>query len=311
MNQFTFGQKVNSEDAVKLPVKLAVSLMKDRKGVIELDLPVGGDLGNPKVNVWKLILQALKNLITKLAAAPFSALGSLVGGGGEEMGYVDFEYGKSEINDEQKLKLDTLAKALGQRPDIALEIHGGADSYEDAEILKHEKLMSLLVEVKRKELVAAGETDISTLEVVIEPMEYETYLRAAYAEAGFPKPKAVEVEQKPGQAGEEDITVSNIENLSENLDLDPPKNAVIPTIGAESPVELLPAVVIEQLLLEHIGLTEEELKALAVTRAEGVRDYLVENGMLSPDMIFMADPDISTRESEKEPPKNRVNFTLN
>ena len=311
MNQFTFGQKVNSEDAVKLPVKLAVSLMKDRKGVIELDLPVGGDLGNPKVNVWKLILQALKNLITKLAAAPFSALGSLVGGGGEEMGYVDFEYGKSEINDEQKLKLDTLAKALGQRPDIALEIHGGADSYEDAEILKHEKLMRLLVEVKRKELVAAGETDISTPEVVIEPMEYETYLRAAYAEAGFPKPKAVEVEQKPGQAGEEDITVSNIENLSENLDLDPPKNAVIPTIGAESPVELLPAVVIEQLLLEHIGLTEEELKALAVTRAEGVRDYLVENGMLSPDMIFMADPDISTRESEKEPPKNRVNFTLN
>ncbi|MCX8012547.1 MAG: DUF748 domain-containing protein, partial [Desulfobacterota bacterium] len=96
-DQFTLGEKVESEDAVKLPVKLAISLLKDRHGKIDLDIPVSGNLDDPEFNVWKIIIKILKNLIAKAATSPFALLGKMFGGG-EELSYIEFDYGSARVN---------------------------------------------------------------------------------------------------------------------------------------------------------------------------------------------------------------------
>jgi hypothetical protein len=90
IDQLTFGDKVESKDAVKVPVTIAVALLTDRKGQINLDIPVSGSLDDPKFSVWPIVWDVLLNIITKAALSPFKLLSSLTGGG-EELSYVEFE----------------------------------------------------------------------------------------------------------------------------------------------------------------------------------------------------------------------------
>ena len=95
IDQFTFGDSTNSPDATSLPVRLAIALLKDRHGKIEIDLPVRGDMNEPDFRYGRVVLNALVNLITKVAASPFAAIGSLVGGSGEDLQYVAFDPGSA------------------------------------------------------------------------------------------------------------------------------------------------------------------------------------------------------------------------
>ncbi len=97
LDQFTFGDRVNSPDATKLPVRLAVALLKDRNGVINLDLPVTGSLDDPKFSIGKIILKILVNLLEKAATSPFALLGAVFGHG-EELSNLEFDYGSSTIS---------------------------------------------------------------------------------------------------------------------------------------------------------------------------------------------------------------------
>lgn len=101
LDQFTLGEKVESPHATKLPVKLAIALLKDRKGEIKLDIPVAGTLDDPKFSVWGIILKILVNLIAKAATSPFSLLGAIIGGG-EELSFVEFEYGSPIVTEPRK-----------------------------------------------------------------------------------------------------------------------------------------------------------------------------------------------------------------
>ena len=83
IDQFNFGDKIESPQATKLPVRLAVALLKDRKGEIKLDLPVTGSLDDPKFSVWRIILKIILNLVAKAATSPFALLGAAFGGGEE------------------------------------------------------------------------------------------------------------------------------------------------------------------------------------------------------------------------------------
>lgn len=87
LDQLTFGEQVDSPDAIKLPVLFAVSLLKNRKGEIDINLPIGGSLDDPKFSVGGIVVKVIINLITKAVTAPFSLIGSLFGGGGEELSY--------------------------------------------------------------------------------------------------------------------------------------------------------------------------------------------------------------------------------
>ena len=205
IDQFTFGEKVASPQATHLPVKLAVALLKDRKGEIKLDLPVTGSLDDPKFSVWQVILHILVNLIAKAATSPFALLGAVFGGG-EELSYIEFDYGSTVITDANLKKLDTVSKALHDRPSLRLDIEGHADMERDREGLK-QLLFSRKIKVQKlKEMVKKGQPAVPVDEVKIEPAEYDKYLKMAYKQEKFPKPKNF-----IGMA--KDIPVSEMEKL--------------------------------------------------------------------------------------------------
>jgi hypothetical protein len=135
VEQLSLGERVDSPDATKLPVSLGVALLKDANGNIELDVPVEGDINDPHFDFGKVIASALTNTITKAVSSPFAALGSLVGGNGEELSYIEYEFGSATLRPEQIEKLDKLAKALQERPGLRLEITGTADKENDRSVL--------------------------------------------------------------------------------------------------------------------------------------------------------------------------------
>jgi len=121
IDNLEFGEKTDSKDAAPIPLKLAVALLKDRKGIIDLNLPVSGTLDDPEFRLGPIIWKALLNLLTKIVTAPFAALGALFDGG-EDLQFVDFDAGKAELPVAQTEKLNQLAKALVERPQLKLNV---------------------------------------------------------------------------------------------------------------------------------------------------------------------------------------------
>ena len=187
VDQFTLGAKNNSPDAIKLPLKLGVALLKDQHGKIELDLPVSGRLDDPKFRVFPVVVQVLVNLVTKAVASPFALLGKLVGGG-EEMSFVAFEPGSGEITPAEQEKMQKLAKALYERPGLNLEIAGAVEPSVDKQALVKLKFEQQLKSARVKEIAAAGGTPPPIAELKLEPAERERLLTAAYVEVFGPLP---------------------------------------------------------------------------------------------------------------------------
>ncbi len=187
-DQLTFGDKVDSPDAIKAPVALAVSLLTDRKGQINLDIPLSGSLDDPKFKIWPIVWQILVNLITKAVTAPFSLLSSLTGGG-EEMSFVEFDYGSAGLPEAGLKKIDALAKALNDRPNIKLEIESYVDHAQDKEALKKAEFDRQIKTQKLKEMIDKGQSPVPLAELTIAQAEYEKYLTLAYKAAKFSKPR--------------------------------------------------------------------------------------------------------------------------
>ena len=188
LDQLTLGDRVESPDATSLPVAFAISLLKDRSGKIEIDLPVAGDVKDPEFKIGKIVLRVIVNLITKIVTSPFAALGSLFGGG-EELSYVVFPPGGTEMTDPGKKKLDALGKALYERPSLQLEIRGEVDPVEDLEQLGRQRFDLLVKAEKRKASAAAGGAVAALESLEILPEEYPQYLKAAYDASDIPKPR--------------------------------------------------------------------------------------------------------------------------
>jgi hypothetical protein len=189
LNQLTFGEKIESPTAIKAPVLLAVALLKDRNGVIDVNLPISGSLDNPEFSVGGIVLHLVFNMITRAVTAPFTLLASLVGGGGEELSYVEFDYGRAGITPSAEGRLKALARALNDRPALKLEIAGRFDPVHDLEGLKRAALERKVKTQKLKALARSGAAPKSADDVRIEGAEYERFLTAAYGEETFPKPR--------------------------------------------------------------------------------------------------------------------------
>lgn len=188
LDQLALGERVESPDATKLPVKLAIALLKNRQGEIELDLPVTGNVDDPEFSVGGVILTILKNILIKAATSPFALLGAIFGGG-EELSYLEFEYGKAAIPPPGEEKLASLEKVLFERPSLTMEIEGHVDVERDKEELRNIMFRRKLAAQKRKDLVRAGKVDIPLDGIEIAPAEYPQYLKKAYKEEKFPKPR--------------------------------------------------------------------------------------------------------------------------
>lgn len=136
LDQLTFGERVDSPTATKLPVLRTVALLKDANGVIDIHLPISGSLDDPQFSLGGLITQQFVGLLTKAATAPFALLPTAFGRG-DELSRVTFAAGSAAIEPEAQQHIATLAKALSDRPGLKLEIGGRADPVADREALRH------------------------------------------------------------------------------------------------------------------------------------------------------------------------------
>lgn len=188
LDQLTFGEKVDSPQATKLPVLLAVALLKNSRGEIDINLPISGSLDDPQFSVGGIVVKMFVNLIVKAVTAPFALLGRLFGGG-EELAWLEFDPGRSAIAPPNVDKMQKLAKALQDRPALKLEISGRADAATDTEGFKRLQLERKVKAQKLKESVKKGEESESVDDVVVTKEEWPKYLTLAYKAEDFKKPK--------------------------------------------------------------------------------------------------------------------------
>jgi uncharacterized protein involved in outer membrane biogenesis len=239
LDQLTFNpQHIDSQTATKLPILLAVALLKDARGVIDVRLPIAGSLDDPKFSVGALIVQVIVNLITKAVTAPFALLGAAFGGG-EELSTIPFAPGSAALDAEAEKRLETLAKALADRPALKLDIGGRADSEGDREALRRASVVMAMKREKMKSLAASGNAPASVDQVTIGTEERVHWLTEAYRESSIK---------------------------------DRPRNV----IGL---LKELPPQEMEALLLADAKIDDDALRLLANARAQAVKDALSAQGI--------------------------------
>ncbi|MDB5973403.1 MAG: hypothetical protein JWR07_163, partial [Nevskia sp.] len=189
IDQFTFGDHVDSPTATSLPVRLAISLLKNSRGEIDVNIPVSGSLDDPQFSVGGLIWHAFVNLIEKAVTSPFSLLAGAFGGS-EELGYVAFEPGSATLSAAEAKKLDTLSKALTDKPGVKLDLTGRVDPALDTPGLKQAAVDRQVKRQKIKDVTGKGESvDIDS--ITLEPADYDKYLAKAYSAADIKKPRNI------------------------------------------------------------------------------------------------------------------------
>ena len=146
VERIKLGKKIDSPDAVSLPLNLAIAILEDADGIIDIALPVRGDLADPKFRYGQLIWGAFTNLITKIAASPFRALGALLGVDTEKLDVIEFEDGFAELLPPEVEKLANLAKALEKRPNLKLLVQGRYSEKKDGKALKAMQLKKYIAE---------------------------------------------------------------------------------------------------------------------------------------------------------------------
>jgi uncharacterized protein involved in outer membrane biogenesis len=270
LDQLTFGEKVESPTATKLPVLLAVAILKDRNGVIDVNLPISGSLDSPEFSVGGIILRIIINIITRAVTAPFALLGAAFGGGsGGELSYIEFDYGRSTLTQSAEAKIKSLATAMNNRPALKLDISGSVDPVNDLEGLKQVSIERKVKAQKMKELVRQGTAPKSVDDVKIDKAEYERYLKAAYGDESFPKPR-------------------NVIGLAKDL----------------------PVSEMEGLMLKYAQVSDDDLRDLGNRRAQVVRERLLASGQVTTDRLsIVASKPVSSEEKEKTK-LSRVDFSL-
>ncbi len=240
LNQLTFGEPVAGAPA-SLPVRLAVALLADRNGVIDLDLPISGSLNDPQFRIGPVIWKIIGNLIAKAVTSPFSLLASAFGGGGEELGVVGFAPGSAALDASAEQRLDKVAKALTDRPALKMSVVGLASLEAERAEVKRERLQRMVRAEKRRNALAGGASVAASAAlatgaapaVVVSDAEYPELLKSLYKRAEFAKPR-------------------NAIGFAKDL----------------------PVAEMEALLLADMTVTEDTVRQLAVQRGVAVRDYL-------------------------------------
>ena len=188
LNQLAFGEKVEGSTA-DLPVKLAVALLADQHGVIDLELPVSGSINDPEFSLGGVIWKVITNLIVKAVTAPFKLLASAFGGGEEELSRVEFAPGSAALDPAAQASLDKVAKALVDRPALSLTVTGESRLESERDAWKKERLRQLVRAEKRRQAIAGG-ADASAA-ITVSDEEYPVLLKEVYRRADIVKPKNV------------------------------------------------------------------------------------------------------------------------
>jgi hypothetical protein len=189
LKDFALGESVSSDDAIDLPISLAIALLKDSSGTISLNVPVSGSLTDPTFSLDKVIWQAFTNLLKTAVTSPFKLIGSLIGSSGDDIQKVDFEAGSSELSGTAESSLQSLSSALKERPELRVEVRGKASRAIDAPALAQSQLTT---EMGRRDLM--GGDDIAS---------YEDYLIAKGS--NLPKPERKQPQKADTSAPENGV----------------------------------------------------------------------------------------------------------
>jgi hypothetical protein len=293
LDQFTFGEKVESADATHLPVRLAIAILKDRQGKIILDVPVEGNLDDPQFRIGKVVTRAIVNILEKVATSPFSLLGALFGGGGDELSYQDFAPGRAELSPDNVKKLDLLVKGLYERPGLNLEISGSIDPVNDRDGLQRAELDRQLRARKWLTLRKSERATNTVDQVTLTPDERQSLVKKLYHEALAdsritPAILAANTNlttiaaQVPSRSGSSEKGATFLEKKRE------PAAAKSSGISAQPK---LPAIAdpVEVLLSAIIPVSDSDLATLAADRAKAVRAYILQTGKVEAKRIFLVE----------------------
>jgi hypothetical protein len=261
VDQLELGDKTDSPDATWLPVKLALSILTDRDGRIEIDLPATGDLDDPEFGLGKLVWKTLLNVLEKVATSPFALLGSLLGGSADDLDHVSFAVGEAALGPEASDTIAKLAKALYERPRLALSVGGQVEAEADRRALARARLVTKLVDDKKRQLVAAKKLAPSAPAPALEPGEYEARVADLYAtltRGGTVRPRLLGAQ----------------------------------TSSTASPAPTAPASAdeMERAALATVEPTEAELAALRDARAKAVQAKLLEAEGVGAERVFLVAP---------------------
>lgn len=257
LDQFTLGREIESEDAMNLPVGLAIALLKDVNGHIDLSVPVRGNLDEPEFKVGKLIFKALFNVITSIATSPFKLLSKLAGSD-QELDKVAFVPGELNMIPEHQSRLESLAKALTQRPQLRMEIRGLYDPGRDVQAIQEQKLATFF---ELSEDLAYADLKLSFIESKLSEQLGKNAVAAIKTE-NMLLPEEAKEGGKPA------------------LDVDAYRYALY-----------------ESALKTQL-VADDELRDLARSRASQIRNYLVETEGLSPERVFILEAETDDSASE-------------
>lgn len=268
IDQLQLGERVESPDAVKLPLKLAVALLKDRNGVIDLGLPVTGSLSDPQFRLGPLIWKVVVNVLTKAATAPFELLGRLFGGG-PEIKFIDFDAGSSSLDAADQQRLGTLIKALQARPSLELDVPSAYTPELDGAALGRERLDKKLLALKARELA--------------------TRKQGQGQEPAPPPPPDEAVLATPAERFQLLLGEYRAE-LGPQATLPAETRAVLAARKKKgaAPPSLDPAIAeLQSALLARIHVSADELQALGRRRARVIQEVLLGTGKIPPARLFV------------------------
>ncbi len=235
LNQLTFGKRVNSPTATKLPVLLAVELLKDRNGNINVNIPISGSLNDPEFSLGSVISRAIVNLLVRAVTAPFSLLGNLIGSdqSADQLSQVAFVPGTAVLQPQDQAKLADVAKALKAKSELILTITGEVDPAAEGEPYREARLNQQMLALWKRDLPRA-EAYANAKAEVVPRADYAKVLAAVYRQTPLP---------------------------------DKPRDA----IGLP---KTLPEAEMQKLLLQNIPASSDRLQALAMERAVSLRAAL-------------------------------------
>ncbi len=250
VDQLQLGEKVKSPDAVSLPMKLAVSLLKDRNGVIDLDLPVTGSLDDPQFRIGPIIWKVFVNLLEKAVTAPFKLLGSLFGGG-DEVNIIEFAPGSAALEPTARTRLDSVIKALTERPGLELDIPNSYSTATDTPALAERTLQSTL----RKRAALADDAPLPADPAALFDLLLAQYRGELGATSPLPPATAALIAARKSKGATLDYGAANAE--------------------------------LRAALLERIKVTDTDLQALGTRRAHAIQDVLLHGTNIDPVRIFL------------------------
>ena len=273
MDKLTLGERVQSPSAKDLPLDLAIAILQDSDGKIDLGLPVSGSLDDPQFSYGRIIWKAIGNILTKIVTAPFRALGALFGGGGEKLEKVAFEAGEAGLTPPEKEKFKQIGQILNKRPGLALTVHGAWSAEIDRPALKERQLRRAVAEKMGMKLAAEEDPGpVSTANA-----KARTALEALYA-ARFGEDAWKTLDAKWFQANPEKKQQSTagkmVSRLKSLFKPEEPLSAEDLTLLKGADLHAL----IYQRLLAKEAVTDEALASLARRRGQAILDGLAAAG---------------------------------